>query len=238
MKQKILFIVLTAMMLFAVQGYAQRESGNRRSTTERGHSARPQQRNYGTQPSRSNYRSQGQPSQRTERSQQPVRRESYRQPPARNKGYHPPQGRTGYHPAPPPPPVRHWRPQYRHHYRYSHHPYTCLFNDWYWYSWGGYHNRFIRHRHYLNRFFDSMLGYYLWGTMNAPTRLDIGNMSFTRYNNLLKIQIGNEYVYINVYEPQQRSYSIGYTTVNITTGSGWATIRFYDEYGNEAIYRL
>ena len=131
-----------------------------------------------------------------------------------------------------------WRPTFHHHHNYHHHHHRCVFDNWYWYSWGGYHNRFICHRHYHDRFFDSMLGYYLWGAFDAPTRLDIGNMTFTRYNSTLKIKIGYDYSYFDLYRYQKLRYQIGYTFVEVTINYGYATIYFYDEYGNSATYQL
>lgn len=85
-----------------------------------------------------------------------------------------------------------------------------------------------------------MLGYYLWGTLNAPTRLDIGNMSFVRSGSRLKIQIGNSVSYLDLYAGQTISYVVNRigTSVNVTVGGGHAIIRFYDEYGNDAVYTL
>ncbi|MCM1324417.1 MAG: hypothetical protein NC218_09835 [Acetobacter sp.] len=206
MKRKLLITIV--MMLFAVQGYAQRERregrhGQRTEYTRQGIERRQVHRpqRYGSKTYDRRYRSPQQ----------------YYAPPR----YH-------HHPAP-----HHHRPVPR----YYHHHY-CAFDNWYWYSWGGYHNRYICHRHYRNRYFDSMLGYYLWGALNAPTRLDIGNMTLTRYNNTLKIQIGNQISYLDLYRSQNVVYKVGYTTVNITTGSGYTSIHFYDEYGNEASYTL
>ncbi len=139
---------------------------------------------------------------------------------------------------PPPPPHRPWRPIFHHHHGYLHHHYHCLFDNWYWYTWGGYHNRFICHRLYHNRFFDSLLGYYIWGALDAPTRLDIGNMTLTRYNSTLKVQIGTSVSYLDLYRSQTAIYRSGYTSIEVATGNGSALVRFYDEYGNEATYRL
>ena len=146
-----------------------------------------------------------------------------------------------YHSRPhmaPPPPHRPWRPIFSHHHSYWHHRHYCYFDNWYWYNWGGYRHRFICHRLYHNRFFDSLLGYYVWGALTAPTRLDIGNMSFTRYSNRLKIQVGSNISYLDLYRSQTISYTVGYTSVEVTTGNGSALVYFYDEYGNEASYRL
>ncbi len=142
------------------------------------------------------------------------------------------------HLPPPPPPHRPWRPIFHHHHSYMHHHYHCVFDRWYWYNWGGYHNRFICHRLYHNRFFDSLLGYYIWGALDAPTRLDIGNMTLTRYNSTLKVQIGASVSYLDLYRSQTAIYRSGYTSIEVVTGNGSALVRFYDEYGNEATYRL
>lgn len=83
-----------------------------------------------------------------------------------------------------------------------------------------------------------MLGYYIWGALNAPTRLDIGNMTFTRCNNTLQIRIGNQYTNLDLYMNQNIEYKVGYTTVNVNVGNGFAAITFYDEYGNQALYNL
>lgn len=86
--------------------------------------------------------------------------------------------------------------------------------------------------------FDSLLGYYIWGAINAPTKLEIGNMILTRYNNTLKVQVGNSVSYLDLYRYQTVSYLAGYTSIEVTTGNGSALVRFYDDYGNEATYRL
>lgn len=138
----------------------------------------------------------------------------------------------------PPSPHRPWRPIFHHHRHYLHHHYNCIFSDWYWYRWGGYHNRFICHRLYHDRFFDSLLGYYIWGALDAPTRLDIGNMTLTRYNRQLKVKINGNVSYLDLYRHQTVIYRSGYTSIEVTTGNGSALVRFYDEYGNEATYRL
>jgi len=162
--------------------------------------------------------------------------------PRQNGHVAPQRGYQAPHHRPTPPPSHHhyggYRPTFHHHHAHYHHHHNCIFDRWSWYSWGGYHNRFIRHGYYHNRYFDNMLGYYLWGSLNAPTRLDIGNMTFTRYNSTLKIRIGNDYSYLDLYRYQRIVYNVGYTTVEVTTSSGYATIYFYDEYGNTATYRL
>ena len=83
-----------------------------------------------------------------------------------------------------------------------------------------------------------MLGHYRWGTIDFPTRIDIGNMSFTRYNNTLRIKNGYNITYVGLYQYNDISYTIDYATINVVTQYGYATIYFEDDYGNTAIYRL
>jgi len=63
-------------------------------------------------------------------------------------------------------------------------------------------------------------------------------MILTRYNNTLKVQVGNSVSYLDLYRYQTVSYLAGYTSIEVTTGNGSALVRFYDDYGNEATYRL
>lgn len=244
MKRKLFFMAL-AMMLFAVQGYAQRErnerSSSRRTTTSTrvesrsSHSSSRQERtavcSSRTTPERT---------QVTRSNNERVRQAAPQG--RRQQGNVAPRHETrSYQPEPPRhrPAPRRPAPVFRHHHGYYHHHYHCAFDNWRWYSWGGYHNRFICHRLYHNRFFDSLLGYYLWGALDAPTRIDIGNITFTRYNNALRVRIGNNYCSdLDLYRYQRVQYTSGYTTINVSTGGGVATIRLYDEYGNDAVYYL
>lgn len=221
MKTKI-FVITLIMMLFAVQGYAQRER----------HESR---RGYRTEQSKGHSR-QGVEKRQTRKFQTTPQRNATPNYQEQYKGMY--RAPRQYYRSPPP--VYYYRPApvYRHHHNYYHHRYHCSFNDWYWYNWGGYANRFICHQYYRNRYFDSMLGYYIWGTMNAPTRLSIGNMTFMRYNNTLQIRIGNQYTNLDLYLNQNIVYKIGHTSVNVTVGNGYATICFYDEYGNQASYTM
>lgn len=271
MKAKIFFIALFAMMIFAVQGYAQRSErrGGERSQPRVEHSApsnrgsavrssapsrehsysRPQNShgNSGVHQSRSV--NNDRPTTTTRTPQQPTRRDAVRSNSAsssreqvRSNSSRAPQNNVRRAPATAP---RHdnvghnnhvHRPSFRSGVHY--HSHRCRFDSWDWYHWGGYHNRFICHRHYRNRYFDSLLGYYLWGTIDVPTRIDIGNMSFTRYNNTLKIKVGYDVTYLDLYRYNNISYTIGYTTVTVITQYGYATIYFADDYGNTATYRL
>ncbi len=275
MKAKFFLIALSAMMLFAVQAYAQRgerhegrsrsnarvEHRSSRPATRSSSVARPAQTRRSSAVSRnqSDARRSSTPQNRgTERRSSattsrssthrnaavaPRRSESHSVAPRSANRQH---GRAtsrnrSYDRRPAAPrhaPHRHYEPVFHHHHGYYHHSYHCRFNDWYWYTWGGYSNRFICHRLYRDRFFDNLLGYYLWGAINAPTRLDIGDITFTRYNETLKVRNGYDTSYLDLYRYQTVRYISGYTTVDVSTGGGFADIRFYDEYGNEANYRL
>ena len=262
MKAKIFIMTLLVMILSAVQCYAQRE--NRGNTRSRARVERPQRSTVrpsrtpaprrspaitGRSSARPSVSSRRAPSSRFVRNTAPQRETPRRSAVtsrrerteiiSRRSGT--PQERHGIAPRRghmPPPPHRPWRPVFGHHHGYLHHHHHCYFNSWYWYTWGGYHNRFICHRLYHNRFFDSLLGYYIWGAINAPTKLEIGNMILTRYNNTLKVQVGNSVSYLDLYRYQTVSYLAGYTSIEVTTGNGSALVRFYDDYGNEATYRL
>lgn len=235
MKTKILVVTLV-MMLFAVQGYAQRErhdSRNRQYRTEQsynrsGQRGRPQREYSPPRQSSSGH----QHNNGYDSPAQGQRHDYGHQAPPRHEQRRPPQQYHSHHGYPPP------RPNYSHNGYEPRHYHHCHFDHWRWYSWGGYHNRYICHQYYPNRFFDSLLGYYLWGALNAPTRLDIGNMSLVRSGSRLKIQIGNNVSYLNLCARQSISYVVGNTSVNISTGRGSAIIRFYDEFGNNAVYNL
>ena len=244
MKKKIFIITILVMGLFAVQGYAQRERGGsgRSYRVER-----PMHRNM--QPVRSPRSAvqRNSPMFRngsSYRSGTPRHQEQYRPARPRANIHHPDalqyrRPLSGhYHRHTPPPPNRPWQPFFRHHHGFWHYHYPCRFNDWYWYRWGGYYNRFICHRWYQDRFFDNLLGYYIWGTIDDPMRLEIGNMILTRYQNRLKIQSGSSVSFLDLYRHQTVCYSVGYTNIEVTTGNGSALVRFYDDYGNEATYCL
>jgi hypothetical protein len=143
-----------------------------------------------------------------------------------------PQGHGGHHEGP--------RTEQRaphHEPMHYHHPHPCYFDSWYWYTWGGYERRFICHSRY-QRYFDSVLGYYLWGSMTAPTRIDLGKLSLTRYQNNLKVSIEGQTSYLNLYKNQTVKYQADNTLLDVTTGNGVAIIHFYDGSGNEATYKI
>lgn len=245
MKKKIFIITILVMGLFAVQGYAQRENGRKQShrierSSSRGmssaHSLRSSPpRNFSANQSSRSYRH-SDIGGRGVKHYAPGRPNIDRNRPGALQYQRPPSGRYRGHM--PPPPSHSWRPIFHHHHGFWHYHHHCYFNDWYWYRWGGYYNRFICHSLYHNRFFDSLLGYYIWGALDAPTRLEIGNMILTRYQNRLKVQSGNSVSFLDLYRHQTISYSVGYTDIEITTGNGSALVRFYDDYGNEATYCL
>ena len=255
MKKRILFIASIAMMFFAVQGYAQRHEGGvsrgqgqqrveQRSSSRSSSYSRPSSRGNSTLERGASSRQQTSVTYDQNRGNRSNNRRSTPQvhntrPETRGpqRGYYSPHKFT-----PSPPPVHNnygnWRPVFGHHANNYHHHHRCIFDTWLWHSWAGYNNRFIRHGYYHDRFFDNLLGYYLWGSLNAPTRIDIGDLSITRYNSMLKIQIGNRYSTLNLYQNQKVRYVVGYTTVEVSTNYGYANIYLYDEYGNTATYRF
>ena len=259
MKAKKLFIAITAMVLFAVQGYAQREireNASRNSTRSETRSVsrssrREKSTSYQRQTRSKDINSFARVTNQSQRNVDRTRVSSSEQrtrersvvskEPTRVRQSPQSRGRSYVRPYSPNLPHHYgsYRPIYRHHNNYYHHHHRCIFDSWSWYSWGGYRNRFIRHSYYHNRFFDSLLGYYLWGGLESPTRIDLGaSLSITRYNGRLKIFTGRNTTYLDLYRYQRVVYKVGYTTVEITTSYGYATIFFYDDYGNQATYRL
>lgn len=278
MRPRIHIIAIVAMMLFAVQGYAQRQESRevRQRTEQTSRSNRTSKRNsasyqrdyskagkqsvlpsgttqtrVSTSQNRSSERqrvstSPKRSSQRTRVSNTPtperprekvsanpqINSKGQRSSALRDKRYEQSRTPSSYH--------HHggYRPTYNHHRSYHHHPHRCIFDNWNWYYWGGYNNRFIRHAYYHNRFFDSMLGYYLWGAFDRPTRIEIGDLSIIRRHSDLKISTGYETTYLDLHRYHRVVYRIGHTRVEITTTQGYANIYIYDEYGNTATYRL
>lgn len=218
--KKVLFIIaIVAMMSTAVQGYAQGRG-------ERGRGHRTEQR---APQSRSSYNRGSQPQSRSTQNRGSYSRGNSK-PQNHNRGHYTPPPRhnnhSHHHVTPAPPPPRHT------HYRHHHH---CYFTDWCWYTWNGYAKRY---RYYRNCYWDSFLGYYIYGSMSAPTRIDIGGLSLTRYGNSLKIQNGTSVSYMDLWLSQTVTYSYNNTSIVITTGNGIANIKFYDAYGNSASYIL
>lgn len=237
MKIKVLFIAVSAITLFAVQGYAQGARGrenhgqNNKSRSERSYSRQ-------TKP-KQEYRPQEKP-----RQEKPKQTYSLGNRPDRNapkRAFNKPPKRHGFDkPYAPPTPPKHQvkKPVFKHHNNYRHHHYDCVFDTWSWFRWRGYSNRFIRHNRHLDRYFDAMLGYYLWGSFNAPTRIGIGAINFSRYRGYLNVSIGAKTSYVDLYFERRITFQEGYTSIEVITGDGYAIIHFYDDYGNSATYRM
>ncbi len=244
MRKKLCFIAVIAMLLTAVQGYAQERRSTGRASgggqrTER--VSRPQtpsrqqsyNRSRGDVGRSSGTRVQPSGSERRGVATQPRVQNNSRSQAPRN-GYGSRAPRPNHYSAP----HHNHRPVYHHHHSYHHHHHRCIFDNWSWYYWGGYSNRFIRHAYYHNRYFDSLLGYYLLGAFDRPTSLQIGDLNIVRRSSNIKISTQRETSYLDLYRYQQLVYRVGNTTVEITTNYGYATVYFYDEYGNTATYRL
>ncbi|MBR5598447.1 MAG: hypothetical protein IKW39_00235 [Alphaproteobacteria bacterium] len=242
MKEKI-FIIVLSMMLFAVQGYAQRAGvRENRSRTEQRHNSshnrvtppqaqrnssytRENPRQQSTAPSRDAYQQRS--VERRYENNAPGGRSSISQPPPRSQRSDTHINNYGMH-----------RPIYGHNIHHHHYHYKCVFDRWDWYIWGTYHNRFIRHSYYHDRYFDSLLGYYLWGALDNPTRIIIGNFSIKYKNYGLKVSYGDKHTYLDLYCNQKVTYKVGNTYIEITTNYGHANVYIYDEYGNSASYNI
>ncbi len=237
MKGKFLFIAMSAIVLFAVQGYAQEARGremqryNTKTRSEKSYSSSQSQTRRDK--SRPNYSRKGKPKQDNYRSDMPVGMPYRPGVQQRNHVLKP------YSVTPPPQPQRKgWKPEYKHHESYRHHHYDCVFDSWTWIKWRGYTNRFIRHMRYDDRYFDAMLGYYLWGDFEAPVRISVGDMVFERYFGQLKVSLKGKDYYFSLYQNQKLSFYAKDAFIDITTGKGFAKVHLYDEYGNSATYRL
>lgn len=266
MKKVISIIAVVAMLVPAVQGYAQgprrdggqrteqrsssRNSSSRQSySTPRGSETRQSAtppRQSATAPSRSSSsRQSATPQTRSSSPRQSATPQTRSSAPRQGNVTRstPPSAQRnnsgGHRPSAPPP--HHSGDRHRHGYLghgHNYHHHHCIFDSWRYYSYGGYHNRFICHSYYRDRYFDSLLGYYLYGSFDRPTRLEIGGLSLTRYNGQLKIQNGASYSYMSLWQNQTVKYVYNHTTIEITTGRGYAYIYFFDNYGNAATYQL
>ena len=158
MKKKIFIITILVMGLFAVQGYAQRENGRNQShRVERSsnrsmssvHSLRSSpSRNFSANQNSRSYRH-SDVGDRGVRHYAPGRPNVDRNRPGALRYQRPPSGY--HHRHMPPPPSHSWRPIFHHHHGFRHYHHHCYFNDWYWYRWGGYYNRFICHAQALSK---------------------------------------------------------------------------------------
>ncbi|MBR1948984.1 MAG: hypothetical protein IKA30_04255, partial [Alphaproteobacteria bacterium] len=129
----------------------------------------------------------------------------------------------------------HHAPHFSHGHRYHHH--HCVFDAWRWITYLNYTNRFVCHSYYADRFFDTMLGYYVYGSMDNPNKIQVGNVTFYRYNDYLGVH-NNQYKSYSLNQNQHLIYYIGYTTVDVVIQNGYARLYIYDDYGNEAVYYL
>lgn len=127
------------------------------------------------------------------------------------------------------------RGRHRHHY---HRPYYGYYYTPYWYD--SYYYCPGRYSYYHGRYFDALLGLYLWGALDRPSKIQIEGLTFTRYDNRLKVINGTEpATYLDLYRRQTLRYSYkDGRTIDVTTGGGYARITFYDSDGNQADYQL
>ena len=151
-------------------------------------------------------------------------------------------GRGGSHnnrPTPPPRPHhgehKPSAPHFGHHHNHHHH--HCIFDAWRWVSFLGYTQRFICHSYYADRFFDSHLGVFVYGSLENPTKIEVNGVYFYRYNDFVAVH-GAKVKSYSVLENRHIVYEIGYNKVELITGNGYATLFIYDEYGNSSTYYL
>ncbi len=147
------------------------------------------------------------------------------------------------HPAPPPHDHHHHggvhhRPHFNQAHHFHHH--HCVFSAWAWVTFLDYQYRFVRHAQYSDRFFDTTLGYYVYGSLDKPRRIDVGNLSFIHRNGYLEIWNHNQittYPYREM--PNSLVYYVNqYTTVEVSFYYGFATVKIFDDYGNTAYYYI
>jgi hypothetical protein len=118
------------------------------------------------------------------------------------------------------------------------HRWVSVPDDGEWYAWNGIEHRFMIQKS-LQRYLDTTFGVYLWGSIESPTRLEIGSaMTLTRCRRGLKIESGGKTSYFNLFRRQELTYRLDETDVVIQIGRGNALIRLSDDYGNDATYRL
>ena len=146
---------------------------------------------------------------------------------------------SGHH-APPPPKPRHGgghhAPYLRHAHHYHHH--HCTFEAWAWITYLDYSYRFVRHSYYADRFFDALLGTYLYGSLVTPNKILVGGTLFHRYSDYISVRCGNNVDCYYVYTDYHKVYYIGNNMVELIVGGGYVTLYIHDDYGNEATYYL
>ena len=151
---------------------------------------------------------------------------------------HAPQN-NGHHSPPPPKPRHgggHHAPYFRHSHNYHHH--HCTFEAWAWVAFLDYQYRFVRHSYYADRFFDTMLGCYLYGSLRTPNKILVGNTLLHRYSDYISVRCNNKVDCYYVYTDTHVMYHVGNNTVDLLVGGGYVTVTIYDNYGNESTYYL
>ena len=125
----------------------------------------------------------------------------------------------------------------RHHHHHHCAPHYGYYYNPYWYTWYSYPGRYV---YYSGMYFDMLLGYYIYGTMDRPSKIKIEGLTFTRKSDRLKVKNGTEPVtYLDLYRDRTMRYSYpDGRTIDVKTGDGSAEITFYDKKGNYAEYRL
>lgn len=232
-----MFVIALAMMVFAVEGYAQREKNGRgsdRSTTRTIVNSRSSLNTRERSDFHNNNRSSVREPTVTRRDQ------SGRSVTDSRKNHQRREGNIGAKSVRPSNKPRHHSNQSHYHqfgHNHSHRTHRCVFEVWYWVNYFNYSNRFICHGYYPDRYFDTMLGYYVQGSLNNPQKIVVGDVTFYRYNNHLGVYDG-AYKSYSLSCPQNIVYNIGYTTVDIDINDGRAKIQISDDYDNYAIYYL
>ena len=246
--KRLFFIMMLVMMFFAVEGYAQRQRGERSQTSHQvvGHQqSRPlqqgvrpqssqqsvgrQQPQYTRRPQHSHSSQYGvgsQQSQHGNRSNSPqhgVRPQHHQQP---QYGVRPQHGNG----------INHRHSHFTHGER--HYKHLCNFNVWRWVSYLDYHRRFVCHANYVDRYYDTMLGYYVYGTLQTPKSIVVGRLELKRSNTYLSTCNDGYYKSYHVYEPAHLVYNAGYRTVDVTVGEGLIIVNMFDDRGNSATYYL
>ena len=261
MKKSILVMAL-AMMFAVVQGYAQRNvpSGNRTTSAARSSSVSSAKTATTSRPSSvasTRAVTTSRPSSVTSTRTTTTSRPSSVTPtravtPVRSNDGSPSRsysGRTQPTPQPPHhsghqtpllPKPRHGGGYHAPYFKHSHHHhhYDCTFEKWAWVTFLDYQYRFVRHSYYADRFFDTMLGCYLYGNLLTPNKILVGNTLLHRYSDYISVRCNNKVDCYYVYTDTRVMYQVGNNTIELLVGGGYVTITIYDNYGNEATYYL
>ena len=116
------------------------------------------------------------------------------------------------------------------------HQYSCLFDAWVWVNYLGYTKRFISHVNTVDNYFDTMLGYYIYGSLQRPSMISLSNFSLRRDKDILYVFNSGHYSFYNFYQPAHLIYYAGYRTIEVIIADGHATVKIYDDWGNSATY--